>query len=273
MKIDLIKGNCLEKMDELISRGIQVDSIITDIPYGTTSCHWDIVIPFDEMWSRINKLIKKNCPIILFGSQPFTSKLINSNIENFKEEVIWLKNKGGSGLQAKQKHIKIHENIVVFCNENKYTYNPQKWEVKEKEFLTQRKTMSDYGMGNNIYAGVTKKRKPDDGTRNPISIVPFRTPITPSKSKIYDKSVDIRMHPTQKSILLMEYLVKTYSNENETILDFTMGSASTGIACINTNRNFIGIELDDTYFEIASNRINTYINENNLENAVVNVSQ
>lgn len=138
---------------------MQVDSIITDIPYGTTSCSWDVVIPFDEMWDRINKLIKKNCPVILFGSQPFTSQLINSNIKNFKEEVIWLKNKGGSGLQAKQRHIKIHENIVVFCNENKYTYNPQKWEVKEKEFLTQRKTMSDYGMGNNIYNGLTKKRE------------------------------------------------------------------------------------------------------------------
>ena len=273
MKIDLIKGDCLEKMDKLISQGVQVDSIITDIPYGTTSCSWDVVIPFDEMWDRINKLIKKNCPVILFGSQPFTSQLINSNIKNFKEEVIWLKNKGGSGLQAKQRHIKIHENIVVFCNENKYTYNPQKWEVKEKEFLTQRKTMSDYGMGNNIYNGLTKKRKPDDGTRNPISVIPFRTPITPAKSKTYDKSVDIRVHETQKSILLMEYLVKTYSNENETILDFTMGSGSTGIACLNTNRNFIGIELDDAYFETCKNRINTYINDNNMKDVELNIAE
>ena len=251
----LYNGDCLGVMDRLIEEGVVVDAIITDIPYGTTSCSWDSVIPFEEMWSRLNKLIKPSGAIVLFGSQPFTSKLISSNINNFKEEVVWLKNRGGSGLQAKQKHIKIHENIVIFSNNGKYTYNPQKWEVEGKEFLTQRKTMSFYGEGNNIYGGMKLQRKADDGTRNPISIIPFKVPITKSKTKIYDNSLDLRVHPTQKPIDLMEYLVKTYVNEGEVVLDFTCGSGSTGVACMNTNRRFIGIELDENYFNIAKNRI------------------
>lgn len=255
----LFKGDCLEIMDMLIEEGIKVDSIITDIPYGTVGCSWDNIIPFEDMWNRLNKISKHGCPIILFGSQPFTTKLINSNIDKFKEEIIWLKNRGGSGLQAKQKHIKIHENIVVFCNDSKYIYNPQTWEVKEKEFLTQRKTMTEYGMGNKIYNGMNRTRKPDDGTRNPISIIPFRVPITTSKNKTYNENLDIRLHETQKPLLLMEYLVNTFSNENDVVLDFTMGSGSTGVACINTNRRFIGIEKDEKYFNIAKDRIeNTY---------------
>lgn len=251
----LYKGDCLEVMDGLIKEGIKFDAIITDIPYGTTSCSWDSIIPLDKMWSRLNKLVNDNSPIILFSSQPFTAKLIYSNINDFREEVIWLKNKGGSGLQAKQKHIKVHENIIVFSKIGEYTYNPQKWEVKEKEFLTQRKTMSIYGETNNIYGNLKRNRKPDDGTRHPISIVPFKVPITPAKTKNYDKSIDIRYHETQKPILLMNYLVETYSNKGELILDFTMGSGSTGVACLNTNRRFIGIELNEKYFNIAKQRL------------------
>lgn len=255
----LYKGDCLKIMDRLIEEGVKVDAIITDPPYGTTGCKWDSIIPLDDMWSRINKLIKQNSPIILFGSQPFTTKLINSNINEFREEVVWLKNKGGSGLQAKQKHIKVHENIIVFSKTGKYTYNPQKWEVKEKEFLTQRKTMSIYGETNNIYGNLKRNRKPDDGTRNPISIVPFKVPITPAKTKEYKSDVDIRYHETQKPLLLMDYLVKTYTNENDLVLDFTMGSATTGVACINTGRRFIGIELDDIYFNTACTRMKSVI--------------
>ena len=121
--------------------------------------------------------------------------------------------------------------------------------------------MTEYGMGNKIYNGMNKTRKPDDGTRNPISIIPFRVPITTSKNKTYSKDLDIRLHETQKPLLLMEYLVNTFSNEGDTVLDFTMGSGSTGVACLRTNRNFIGIEKDDKYFEVAYNRINGYIYE------------
>ena len=248
-------------MDKLIQEGVKVDTIITDIPYGTTLCGWDSVIPLEDMWDRVNKISKDDTPIVLFSSQPFTSQLINSNIKNYREEIIWLKNKGGSGLQAKQKHIKVHENIIVFSKKGKYTYNPQKWEVKEKEFLTQRKTFNEDEFGNNIYAPMKRTRKPDDGTRNPISIVPFRVPITPAKTKVYDESIDIRFHETQKPILLMDYLVKTYSDEGAVVLDFTMGSGTTGVSILNVggNRKFIGIEKDEKYFSIANNRIeNTY---------------
>ena len=253
---ELYVGDCLEIMNKLIEKGVKVDAIITDIPYGTTACKWDSVVPLADMWDKLNKISKDNTPIILFSSQPFTSKLVSSNVKNYREEIIWLKNKGGSGLQAKQKHIKIHENIIGFSKSGKYTYNPQKWEVKEKEFLTQRKTMSIYGESNNIYGNLKRNRKPDDGTRNPISIIPFKVPITPAKTKIYDDSIDVRVHETQKPILLMEYLVKTYSNENDIVLDFTMGSGTTGVATLKLNRKFIGIEKDDTYFNMAKERIN-----------------
>ena len=261
----IYNGDCLEVMNKLIEDGIKVDVIITDPPYGTTKCKWDTVIPFEPMWERINKLIKDNGAIVLFGNQPFISELIHSNINKFREEVVWLKNKSGNGFKANQKHIKIHENIVVFSKKGKYIYNPQKWLVSDKEFLTQRKTFNEVEVGNNIYAPIKRVRKKDDGTRNPISIISSAVPFTPSKTKNYNENIDIRFHPTQKPIDLLEYLIKTYTNEGETVLDFTMGSGSTGIACMNTNRNFIGIELDENYYNTSKDRIEKakeeYINE------------
>ena len=252
--IDLRQGDCLELMKDIPDKSI--DMILCDLPYGTTACKWDTVIPFEPLWEQYNRIIKDNGAIVLFGSQPFTSQLILSNIKMFREELIWLKNKSGSGLQAKQKHIKVHENILVFSKNGKYTYNPQKWLVDKKEFLTQRKTFNEVEVGNNIYSKMIKKQKADDGTRNPISIVSCRVPFTPSKTKIYeDKKVDLRVHPTQKPVALLEYLIKTYTNDGDIVLDNCMGSGSTGVACINTNRNFIGIELDEKYFEIAKERI------------------
>lgn len=252
--IDLRKGDCLEIMKNIPDKNI--DMILCDLPYGTTACKWDIVISFDKLWEQYKRIIKDDGAIVLFASQPFTSKLIMSNLEMFREELIWLKNKSGSGLQARQKHIKIHENILVFSKYGKYTYNSQKWLVDKKEFLTQRKTFNEVEVGNNIYSKMLKKQKPDDGTRNPISIVSCRVPFTPSNGKKYsNKDVDLRVHPTQKPIKLLEYLIKTYSNEMDVVLDNCMGSGSTGVACINTNRNFIGIELDEKYFEIAKDRI------------------
>lgn len=254
----LYQGDCLEVMDKLIEQGVKVDCVICDPPYGTVACQWDVVIPFNEMWSRLSRLVKDDGVIVLFGSQPFTSLLIQSKPEWFREEIIWLKNKAGSGLQAKQKHLKIHENIIVFSKTGKYTFNPQKWLVDKKEFLTQRKTFNELEVGNNIYGEMKRVQSIDDGTRNPISIVSCRVPFTPSKSKTYSKEVDIRVHPTQKPVELLKYLTHSFSNEGDCILDFTMGSGSTGIACINTNRKFIGIELDKKYFDIAKNRIENH---------------
>lgn len=229
-----------------------------DLPYGSTSCSWDVKIPFEPLWEQYNRIAKDNAPIVLFGSQPFTSMLIQSNIDCFREELIWLKNKAGSGMQANQKHIKIHENICIFSKSSSYTFNPQKWLIAEKEFITQRKTFKENEyVGNQIYSATTRTRKPDTGERNPISIVSCRVPFTPQKSKSYSSNVDLRFHPTQKPLELLEYLVKTYSNENDVVLDNCMGSGSTGVACNNTKRRFIGIELDEKYFEIAKERIET----------------
>lgn len=242
-------------MDDLIEQGIKVNSVICDIPYGTTACSWDEIIPFDKMWDRLYKLTYDDAPIVLFSSQPFTTKLIGSNIKDFREEIIWLKNRSGSGMAARQKHLKVHENIVVFAKNGTYTYNPQKWEVKEKEFLTQRKTMSIYGEGNNIYGNLKRNRKPDDGTRNPISVIAYKVPVTPAKSKSYSDNIDIRLHPTQKPLLLMKYLVRTFSNEDDIVFDFTMGSGTTGVACMELNRKFIGIDLKEEYCVISEGRI------------------
>lgn len=252
--IELWQGDCLELMNNIPNN--HIDGIITDLPYGSTSCSWDNIIPFDKMWESIKRIIKPDAPIILFGSQPFTSNLIMSNVNWFREELIWLKNKPASGMQCNQKHMKIHENIIVFSKNSKYTYNPQKWLISEKEFITQRKTFTENEyIGNRIYGTTHRTRKPDTGERNPISILSCKVPFTPQNSKNYSDTIDLRYHPTQKPLELLEYLIKTFSNENDVILDFTMGSGSTGVACKNLNRKFIGIELDKDYFNIAKKRI------------------
>ena len=258
----LLHGDCLERMKEIPDGS--VDTVLCDLPYGTTQCSWDNIINFELMWEQLNRITKDNTPIVLFGSQPFTSNLIMSNPKMFREELIWLKNKAGSGLQAKQKHIKVHENILLFSKNGKYTFNPQKWLVDKKEFLTQRKTFNDRIVGNNVYSEMVGKRNDTGNERNPISIVSCRVPFTPQKNRSYSSDVDLRYHPTQKPVALLEYLIKTYTKENETVLDFTAGSFSTAIACLNTDRNFIGIELDDGYFDIGVNRIKEHIESNNM---------
>lgn len=256
--ITLYNDDCIKIMQDLIDKNIFVDSIITDIPYGTTQCFWDSIISFEDMWNCLHKICKEG-PIVLFAKQPFTSNLIMSNIKEYRENIVWLKNKSGNGFSANQKHIQVLEDIIVFSKNTNYTFNPQKWLVEEKEFLTQRKTFAEVEVGNNIYNKIKRVRKEDTGERNPINIVSCKVPFTPSKSKSYDSSVDLRYHPTQKPLDLMEYLVRTYSNENEVVLDFTMGSGTTGVACKNLNRNFIGIEKDKKYFDIAKKRIKNEI--------------
>lgn len=241
-------------MKNLIEEGVVVDAVITDIPYGTTLCSWDSVIPFDIMWGCLKELCP-NGPIVLFAKQPFTSALIMSNLGMYRENIMWLKNKSGNGFSSNQRHIQVLEDIVVFSVKSTYTFNPQKWLVDKKEFLTQRKTFTEIEVGNNVYGKITRVRKPDTGERNPINIVSCRVPFTPQKNRTYDDSVDLRYHPTQKPLELMEYLVKTYSNEDDVVLDFTMGSGTTGVACVNLNRQFIGIEKEEEYFKIAKKRI------------------
>ena len=240
--IQLLKGDCLELMKSIPDGSI--DAIITDPPYGTTACKWDSVIDFELMWEQLNRIIKSNGAIVLFGSQPFTSALIMSNPNIFKYELIWEKNRPSGFAMANKRQMKSHENIMVFYKKQP-TFNKQMQERTSESSKERMKYKLKGNISNNIY-GTNKaiSKEYDPKLCNPRSVV-----------KIKSISNTGRFHPTQKPVALMEYLIKTYTNENETVLDFTMGSGSTGVACVNTNRSFIGIEQDDKYFEIAKQRI------------------
>ena len=232
----LYLGDCLEVMNRLIEQNIVVDMILCDPPYGTTQCKWDIIIPFDEMWQRLNKLIKPNGAIVLFGTQPFFSYLICSNIKDFRYELIWEKEGATNFMFLKKQFGKITENIAIFYKKQP-TYNPQMVKME-------RPVLSVGGNGSKTYKNQEFKsnKKPRD-EKYPTNILKFNR----DRKKSF--------HPTQKPVDLLKYLIKTYTNENEVVLDFTMGSGSTGVACMNTNRKFVGIELDEGYFDIAVNRI------------------
>jgi len=259
--IDLRLGDCLELMKTIPDGSI--DAIITDPPYGTTACKWDSVIPFDLMWEQLNRIIKPNGAIVLFGSQPFTSALIMSNPLVFKYELIWSKsNPTGMG-QANKRPMKYHENILVFY---KYqpTYNKQMIERKNRTIENRIKNNGVFNVSNtntgnqqSIPYKNIKASRYNPNVKNPSSII-----VSNSIRPISKESVK---HPTQKPVLLMEYLIKTYTNENETVLDFTMGSGTTGVACVDTNRNFIGIEKDENYFNIASERVEEKRKEKEIE--------
>ena len=243
--IKLYNDDCIEVMKQLISEGVTVDCIITDLPYGTTPCPWDIIIPFDEMWECINKIVKPNGAVVLFGQEPFSSLLRVSNIKNYKYDWIWKKERLTNVFQVKRRPGKIVENISVFYKKQP-TYNPQK--TKHEGPLRSNK------IGDKARFSITQTGgngpKPmeyvDDGTRYPLQIIECNR----------DSMYDTKFHPTQKPVSLLENLIKTYTNEGEIVLDFTMGSGSTGVACVNTNRNFIGIELNTEYYNIADQRIN-----------------
>ncbi len=228
--ISLIHGDCLEKMKDIESGS--VDAIITDPPYGTTACKWDSVIPLEPMWEQLNRIIKPNGAIVLFGSEPFSSALRMSNIKNYKYDWKWDKIVPTNFLNAKKQPMRLFEDIIVF---NSKTYYPImiKRDKPIKGYATKSSTNSDI--------------KLDKTTR----VYTHKYPT----NKIELKKLKGAEHPTQKPVKLMEYLIKTYTNENETVLDFTMGSGTTGVACKNLNRSFIGIEQDDKYFEIAKERI------------------
>lgn len=236
----LYLGDCLKVMDELIEKGIKVDMILCDPPYGTTRCKWDIIIPLNEMWERINKLIKPTGAVLIFGSEPFSSTLRCSNIKNYKYDWTWIKEQGTGVLNAKKQPLRNTESISVFYKKQ-CTYHPQM--TKGTPYST---TRNPKGKHSEIYnEQVDSITTINNGERYPLTTIYFNREMQSNK----------RFHPTQKPMALLEYLIRTYTNENEIVLDFTMGSGSTGVACINTNRKFIGIELDENYFNIAVNRI------------------
>jgi site-specific DNA-methyltransferase (adenine-specific) len=233
--IKLMFGDCLERMKELDSGSI--DMILTDPPYGTTACKWDSIIPLAPMWEQLKRIIKPNGAIAMTASQPFTSVLTCSNLKWYKESLSWNKDLPTGHLNANRMHMRKHEDIIVFC-EKRPTYNPQKWTSKPMNSSTRK--------GDGDCYGSTKPKKYGGSTnRFPVSVININT-VNNNSGKL---------HPTQKPVALMEYLIKTYTNGGETVLDFTMGSGTTGVAAVNTRRKFVGIEMDAGYYGISCGRI------------------
>ena len=228
-----------------------VDMILCDLPYGTTQNKWDVIIPFDELWEQYNRMIKNNGAITLFGSEPFTSLLICSNIKHFKYNWIWQKNKCTGFLNAKKQPLNDNETISVFYKKQS-TYNPQMTKadkIYKRGFVIRDKALSIQQSDN--YGELKSYNQVDNGLRYPKRIQYFNNNFT-----------NKQLHPTQKPVALLEYLIKTYTKDGDIVLDNCMGSGSTGVACVNTNRKFIGMELDEKYFDIASRRIEeTTVNE------------
>ena len=231
--------DCLIGMDKIDDKSI--DMILCDLPYGATKCKWDIVIPFDKLWKQYKRVIKDNGAILLFGKQPFTSDLVNSNRDMYRYELIWEKTRAGNSMQVKKQPSAIHENIEVFYKKQP-TYNDLKFKVDEK-YIDKRKSIRDSFYKSEHYSGVMK-RKADDGMRHPQSILPFNS--------VWHTG----MHPTEKPVELFEWLIKSYTNEGDVVLDNCIGSGTTAIACINTNRNYIGFEKENNYYEMCLERIN-----------------
>lgn len=221
-----------------------VDMILCDLPYGTTYCRWDSVIPFDELWAQYNRVTKENAAIVLFAAQPFTTKLIHSNLKDYKYNWYWVKPQVSGFALSKKQPLRNVEDICVFYKKQS-CYNPQNLVKIEKPYKKVRKTKQTDSMYYKSLNGEYIKEYTN----------------FPRQTLFCSRDSKKRLHPTQKPVQLLEYLIKTYTNENETVLDNCMGSGSTGVACINTNRNFIGIELDDGYFKIATERIGNTLAE------------
>lgn len=237
--VDLYHGDCLEVMKQIPNKS--VDMIICDLPYGTTACKWDKVIPFTLLWEQYERIAKESAAILLFGKQPFTTDLINSNRQWYRYSFIWIKNITNGYLNARVMPLQVTEDITVFYK-NKPLYNPQKemgFEKKVSKATTKRKCKSA-----EVYQKAICVSDYSSTERYPINVLYYPS----DKHKAC-------YHPTQKPIALMEYLIKTYTDEDYIVLDNCMGSGTTGVACKRLNRNFIGIELDKNYFEIAEKRI------------------
>lgn len=247
----LFNGDCLEVMDKLIAEGVKVDAVITDIPQEITQNSWDNIIPFKDMWDRLYKLRRdKSTPIVLFSNQPFTTMLISSNIKHFRYMQYWKKDRPSNFLNAKRQPLRDIEEIVVFY-EKQCTYNPQMFEGKPLHGMGTKFRTKKHG--NNNYGEFASENNPSalragDTSKFPRQLLEFPKPHPP-------------IHPTQKPIELMEYLIKTFTNEGDTVLDFTSGSGSSGLACQNVGRDFIGIELDEKYFKIMEDRLNANLQD------------
>jgi len=242
MQLDYIKqGDCLELMNEIPDSSI--DMILCDLPYGTTACKWDSIIPFDDLWAAYKRIIKDNGAIVLFGSEPFSTLLRSSNLSMFRYDWIWKKNKATQYLNANRRPLGNYEIISVFsCRRSQY--NPQMGEGKA--YNNNHKP----GDSGECYGNVKYSKRENVTTRYPKTIIDFPVVMKP-------------VHPTQKPVVLLEYLIKTYTNEGDTVLDNCMGSGSTCVACVNTNRHYIGYELNEQYFKIAEDRISKALIENN----------
>lgn len=234
----LKQGNCLEVMKEIPAGS--VDMILCDLPYGTTACKWDTVIPFEPLWEQYLRIVKGNGVICLTASQPFTSALLMSKPELFKHEWIWLKNRGSNFANTVREPMKEHESVLMF-SQGKWTYNKQ---MQERS-----------GGGLDRVQYNVKFESKSDNYREFEGRLENKLPELRVPSSWQKFNCEVGLHPTQKPVALCEYLIKTYTNEGEWVLDNTMGSGTTGVACVNTNRNFIGIEQDEKYFNIAKQRI------------------
>ena len=240
--IDLRHGDCLELMKDIPDKSI--DMILCDLPYGTTQNKWDSVIPLEPLWEQYKRIIKDNGVIVLTSQGIFTAKLILSNEKWFKYKWVWEKSKATNFLNAKKQPLRKHEDICVFYNKQP-KYNPQMTEGEPYDKgIRKNQLTGSYGEFNPVHVK-------SEGKRYPTDVVYFKT--AESEGKVY--------HSTQKPVALLEYLIKTYTNEGELVLDNCMGSGSTGVACLNTNRKFIGIELDENYFNIAKERIENHNKE------------
>ena len=238
---------CLEGMKKIPDGSI--DMILCDLPYGTTACKWDTIIPFEPLWEQYERIIKDNGAIVLFADEPFTSRLVCSNIKNFKYRITWDKDIGGGYLNAKIMPLKQTEDICVFSkvNNGRYTYNPI---MRDKESNRIRPIGRRNPVNPSTY-GASNGQLSED--YNPKKSYP--TNLIKLSSRIAECNPIHRVHPTQKPVELLEYLIKTYTNENETVLDNCMGSGTTAIACLNTERNFIGFELNEEYYNMSLKRI------------------
>lgn len=245
--------DCLEGMKRIPDNS--VDCVICDLPYGTTQCSWDVVIPFDLLWQQYKRILKQNGVAVLFATEPFTSKLVLSNLEWFREKLTWQKHKPSNIGNAKYMHLKYSEDIVCFAK-GRCTYNPQMQprisdrvrqaqKGKSKQWRTNRKDAQEVSFATKYAPRDWKTFNAD--WKYPSNVLTFPAVVSNSREKL--------PHPTQKPVALLEYLVKTYSNDGDTILDNCMGSGTTAIACMNTNRNYIGFELDKKYYDLSIKRI------------------
>lgn len=242
--MQLILGDCLEEMKKIPDKSL--DMILCDLPYGTTACKWDTIIPFEPLWAQYKRIIRENGAIVLTASQPFTSALVMSNPDMFRYEWIWKKNAGSNFAQTKYQPMKEHENVLVFgLKTPKYNLQMQERAESGKKMIKVG-VKSKASIGNDVYSGANQGY--DNSKQNSELRVP---------SSVQNFNRERGLHPTQKPVALFEYLIKTYTNEGDLVLDNCAGSGTTGVACANLNCNFIGIELDPVYFKIAEARINS----------------